>query len=941
VGPGTARIGGGGALLERDRELGELDGLVQAALEGRSALAFVEGPAGIGKSRLLAAVRERADAEGFRVLAARGSDLERDFPFGVVRQLFEPALADPESRARWLSGPAQQAEHVFAPPDDGDATSGASFGLLYGLFWLAANMAAETPLLLAIDDLHWCDRSSLRFVAFLQRRLEGLRVLVATAARPGDAGEDARLLAEIAHDPAAVSIRPALLSPDAAAELVRGRLGEGAAPEFSAACHRATGGNPLLLAELLKTLQAESVRPARENVAAIGAIGPRAVSRAVLLRLARLPASAVAVARAVAVLGDGATLPTLAVVAGLDEAEAADAIPALAAAEILRHDAAVGFVHPLVRDVVYEEMATSMRQRQHALAAATLGGLGAAPEAVAVHLLHTPSRADAEVAALLHDAGLAAGRRGDVDSAVSYLRRALAEPPSPAVRPRLLLELGTAEALLNLPDAAEHLREAADRLGDPLERARAAELLVRTLIFTRPPEEAVAEARRAIAALPPELADQREALEAIELKAPTFGAPMGADGAERLTRARAGVDGDGPGARMLTAVAASDWALTGGGVEECTALAHAALADGVLADADPVLIAGVAISVLSIGDDERTLDALEAIAASAQRIGSPFALSGVHYMQAWAWLARGELEEADAALQRSADAAVPWSSTVSGYWLCCRAQVAIERGDLATAEELLAAIGPQMPGSDGESLAHEARAELALAQGRWGEALGAAEACGASVEPTYVNPAWIPWRSLQAMARHGLGDADAAAALLEEELAAARTWGAPRALSRTLRHLAAVRGGAEGLDLLREAVAVADGTPARLELAKALTALGAALRRRRERVAARDPLRRGFELASRLGAVPVAEQARAELLATGARPRREALSGPGSLTPSELRVARLAADGQTNRDIAQRLFVTPKTVEVHLTSAYRKLGIAGRSGLPSALADPG
>src|SRR5690606_17316729 len=134
--------------------------------------------------------------------------------------------------------------------------------------------------------------------------------------------------------------------------------------------------------------------------------------------------------------------------------------------------------------------------------------------------------------------------------------------------------------------------------------------------------------------------------------------------------------------------------------------------------------------------------------------------------------------------------------TVSGYWLCCRAQVAIERGDLATAEELLAAIGPQMPGSDGESLAHEARAELALAQGRWGEALGAAEACGASVEPTYVNPAWIPWRSLQAMARHGLGDADAAAALLEEDLAAARTWGAPRALSRTLRHLAAVRGGA-------------------------------------------------------------------------------------------------------------------------------------------------
>jgi DNA-binding CsgD family transcriptional regulator len=932
-----APSGRGGALLERDRELGELDDLVRGALEGRAALAFVEGPAGIGKSRLLAAVRERADAEGFRVLSARGSDFERDFPFGVVRQLFEPALTDPELRARWLSGPAQQAARVFEPPDDGDTTSGASFGLLYGLFWLTANIAAERPLLLEVDDLHWCDRSSLRFIAFLQRRLEGLRVLVATAARAGETGEDARLLGEIAHDPTAESIRPALLSEAAAAELVRERLGASAAPEFCAACHRATGGNPLLLAELLRTLQAEAVPPDREHLDAIGAIGPRAVSRAVLLRLARLPAGGVSVARAIAVLGDGAALPSLAALAGLDETGVADAIPALAAAEILRPEAPVGFVHPLVRDAVYQEMAASARQLAHAQAAATLTELGAAPEAVAVHLLHTPARADAAVAALLRDAGREAGRRGDVDSSVSYLRRALAEPPAQADRPRLLLELGTAEALLNLPGAVEHLREAEEQLGDPLERAQAAELAVRALIFTRPPQEAVEAARRAIAVLPPELVDARQALEAIELKAPTFGAPVDPDSAVRLARARAGVDGDGPGARMLAAVAASDWALIGGTVDECAAVALEALADGSLAAADPVLLAGVATSVLSLGDHERALDELEKLADAAQRIGSPFALSGAHYMQAWSWLARGELEEAEQALQRSADEALPWSSTVSGYWVCCKAQVAMQRGDLSAAEDWLAQLGPQMPGSDGERLAHEARAELCLARGAWSEALEAAEACGASMDPAIVNPAWIPWRSLKALALEGLGDGAGARALLQQDLAAARTWGAPRALSRTLRLLGVARGGSEGLALLEEAVAVAEGTPARLEHAKALTALGAALRRERQPAAARDPLRRGFELASSLGAVPVAENAREELLAAGARPRREALSGPGSLTPSELRVARLAADGQSNRDIAQRLFVTPKTVEVHLTSAYRKLGIPGRAGLAGAL----
>ena len=172
-------------LLERVRQLGTLQELVQRADDGDAVVALIEGPAGIGKSRLLAAAREMAGAAGFRVLTAKGSDLEQEFAFGVVRQLFEPLWADPAERARWLSGGAEPAARAFGPPSDGGAAGDVSFDVLYGLFWLTAGIAADWPLLLSIDDLHWCDQASLRFVAYLERRLEGLQVLIAGAARTG------------------------------------------------------------------------------------------------------------------------------------------------------------------------------------------------------------------------------------------------------------------------------------------------------------------------------------------------------------------------------------------------------------------------------------------------------------------------------------------------------------------------------------------------------------------------------------------------------------------------------------------------------------------------------------------------------------------------------------------------------------------------------------
>ena len=922
-------------LYERDGELEVLDRLVHGALAGEAALALLEGPAGIGKSSLLARTREAAAAAGFRVLSARGSDLERELPYGVVRQLFEALLM--ESGDRWMSGPAEAAARVFAPPEQDDGLGPGSFGVLHGLFWLTANLAADAPLCLSVDDLQWCDRASLRFIAYLERRLEGLDVLVATAARMEGAGPESKLVLDIAADPVAVSIRLPALSEDGASEMVRDRLGTEAERAFCAACHHATGGNPLLLQELVKTMQGEHVRPDAAHADAIREVGPRAVSRTVLLRLSRLPADAVAVARAVALLGDGASLPATAALAELDEARTAEAARALVAAEILRAEGPVGFVHALVRDAVYYELSVSERELRHQRAAERLAALGAAPEVVASHLLLVPSRADRWVAETLREAGLLSMRRGDAESAVSYLRRALEERPAGEDRVRLLWELGAAEARVDSAASAERLREVQDRLENPLQRALAADVLSRSLLWTRPAREAVAVAQRAVEELDGTHTDQRRALEATELYAVYFGGVPVPDAAARLERVRAAGVPDRLGAKMLAAVAAWDWALGGGAADECAEFALALLADGALIARDPGFGGAVAGAAVALADRDEALRVWEEAMSASRRLGSQPYVCSVNLWRGWTWLQRGELAEAETALREASEQLQEGfgdNGPSLAYGAGLLARTLIEKGDLAGARTALAARGHPNPDSDGDGLVRRGEAELLLAEGRWDEALAAADGYHARLRGI-DNPAWAPWRSLKAAALDGLGRHDEALALLDAELEAARRWGAPGALSRTLRMLGTLRHDAE---LLRESVALAETSPAHLEHAKALIALGSALRRDGRRSDAREPLGRGLELATRCGAATLAETAKTELYAAGGRPRREALSGPESLTPSERRIADLAAVGHTTRDIAQTLFVTPRTVEGHLTNIYRKLGISTRTALPDALA---
>jgi DNA-binding CsgD family transcriptional regulator len=927
-----------GLLLERESELAALRAAVGGAVEGRARVVLVEGSAGIGKTRLLAEARRLAADADLRVLVARGGELEREFAFGVVRQLFETRVAGDGSVLR---GAAATAGVVFEPVELADDGLGGdpSFALLHGLYWLTVNLAGDGPLVFALDDLQWCDGPSLRFLAYLVRRLEGLPVLVLGSLRPSERRGDAALLAEIAGDPLTVSIRPGPLSEQAASRLVRERLGD-ADEAFSIACHATTGGNPLLLHELLKTLRAEGVRPSAAHADLAAQLGPRAASHAVLVRLARLPEGAVRMARAVAVLGDDSDLSAAAALAGIELGEAGAAAAALVGAEILRAEPPLAFVHPLVRAALYQDMPGPERELWHGRAAGLLAGSCAAAERVAAQLLASPAGGQAWVSDTLLRAARTSLRRGAAEGAVTYLTRALREPPPVERRAEVLLELSAAEALISGPAAVEHLSECYELLDDPSARGMTAQLLGRALLFTGQPAEAAALARRAAAELPPGLDDLRGALEAFELMTISLG---GCDPGEleRLERHRTLPVGPGLGAKMLAAVAAREWAFAGGPSAACAELSLQALAGGELIAADNGLLGAVAIITLTLADREEALDAWEVSLADAHRRGSLFAKSVISLWRGFTLYRRGELADAEASLRTAGEEFALWEvggQEVRIHRVALMAVVLRERGDLVGARRALEQMSDPGDGSEAARYWCHSRLELLLAERRFQEALAVAEDFDRRFG--YIpHPIDTPARPHHALVLDRLGRREEALALAARELELARRWGAPGTLARALRTLGTLEREA-GLERLREAADVVAGSPARLEHAKALGALGAALRRARRPTEAREALRGALELADACAARALGAELRTELYAAGGRPRRTALRGPAALTASERRVAALAADGQTNREIAQALFVTPKTVELHLRNAYRKLGIGSRRELPAELATP-
>jgi predicted ATPase len=419
-------------LVEREVELSALAAAVEQAVGGEGQLVVVEGSAGIGKTRLLRAVRAEVSArEGARVLAARGTELESHVAFGVVRQLLDPlvfGLAEVE-RERLFVGEARLARAVLgeAEPDAGSPDAD-RYSKINGLFWLISSLARSGPLAVVVDDVQWADECSLEFLCFAARRVEGMAMLLVAASRPAHE-LPGHLSSALATDPGAIVLRPAPLSRHSVESLVRGSVGAAADADFASACLEATRGNPFLLSELLREVRARRLAPTAQEARRVGSLAPGGVSAVVELRLARMPEGAPRLAEAVAVLGDRRGAATAARLAGLEPSPAAEAEAALMRGGILEDRDGLCFTHPLVRSTVLHRISPTRRARLHAAAVAVLAERGAESEELAAHLLRVEPAGDPEVVETLRAAAARAGVRGAPATAAEYLERALRESP--------------------------------------------------------------------------------------------------------------------------------------------------------------------------------------------------------------------------------------------------------------------------------------------------------------------------------------------------------------------------------------------------------------------------------------------------------------------------------------------------------------------------------
>jgi DNA-binding CsgD family transcriptional regulator len=597
------------------------------------------------------------------------------------------------------------------------------------------------------------------------------------------------------------------------------------------------------------------------------------------------------------------------------------------------------FTHPLIHTAIHADIPETDRGLGHLRAARLLAADGEESR-VPSHLLVAEPNGDPWVVDQLSEAAAKAASGGAPGTAVVLLRRALIEPPAQHERRPLGLRLGQALALSgDLDAAADALRVALDLAGTSDARVEIALVLGRVLRMTDRIPEAIAVLDDAAGRLP---AGRREEYLSLEMElaiAGHMGRPA-KDWVDRFAGAVTRATGTSPADRTLRGfygyVAASTGTET---AAEVSRLARSSIT--ALGQPDqPMMLQGVAAGLAMSGAFAEALDVLDRALAITQEAGDAVQFGFLSMTRTWVAHRSGRVLEGEADAQAILD--IPSIGHLYASYAVAHVAVAMmERGSVDDATRLMADHGyldttelDSLPGA----VVHHVRGRLHRLSGRPKEAVADYRRCRQTVLTAgFVGPAFGEWRMDGALAHLALGQRDEAREIVFEDLELARSFGAPREIGIALRTSGLVEGGAAGLERLAESVDVLATSEAVLDHAKALVEHGAALRRAGRNTAAADRLRSGLDLASRCAATATVTRAQDELRAAGSRPRRERLSGPDSLTASELRVARMAAEGRSNPEIAQLLFVTRRTVEVHLTHVYRKLEIASRDDLASAL----
>ncbi|WP_026911519.1 helix-turn-helix transcriptional regulator [Patulibacter minatonensis] len=918
-------------LIERADALADVDAALDAASAGRGSVLVVEGEAGVGKTRVLHALRDRAGGRGLRVLGARGTELEQAFAFGTVAMLLGAALrGDPRLEAATpvaVRALLARGGGVAAPGDQ-------SQQLLDGVFRVV-ELLGESPLVLVVDDAHWADGVSRRALAYVANRLDDLPVVLAIGRRTASADPAVEAVLGLPHT---TRIGLAALTPAGTARLAHRQGAEDLSPADLAAVHTLTRGIPLLVGAIADDV----VREGTGGLGAPRALTPSAVDGLVLSRLLTTSADAGAVAKAVAVLGDGAPVTQIAAMASLAPAAVLRAATELEDVGLFGAAEPLSFAHPLLAAAVREDDGANARALAHLRAAEVLREAGAPATQIAGHLVLGPGVGDPAAVADLRTAAALERSRAAPGTAVPFLERALAEPPDADRLAAVRTELGLAHhALGDVERAWEHLGAS---ITDPAADVDVVVAACQARVLTA---GIAAGIDAAVQAADVRAADSDDALRLravasyydwwlpeLERRRPEL--PAGPPGPDTT-----------PGARLACVGGAIRLGL-GPGTHHAdrVALALAALGGGALARDSPMTLVYVNSPILlllyaeRLDEAERELREVQAVEHlegwPGSRLTAAFPL--IHLL-----LLRGEVAASVAEGRRLLELATtvsgPLRATLEGMTTGMVLSALLEHDGPAAADALLAeqgldgALGPEWFLLLGHrSLVHLAagRTDAALADAAaWRSAMAGV---GDPVQPVELHAA-------EALALAAAGRTAEALDRADAELRRARDWGVPGRIAAQLRLRARLRPDVAET-ALTEALALVEPTPLRLERARVLLDLGRVQRRSGQRTVARETLQRAVQLGSECQAHLLAEAGLAELHVLGARPRRRAFSGVDALTASERRVADLAVEGRTTREIAEHLFVTKKTVESHLTTTYRKLGISSRTALRDALAGP-
>ncbi|MDQ3722047.1 MAG: hypothetical protein M3376_03045, partial [Actinomycetota bacterium] len=677
--------------------------------------------------------------------------------------------ADPADRARWLAGAAGLAAPLLSASaqarggGDPDPSS-----ILHGLYWLAANLSAEQPLLICVDDAQWADDASIAFLSYLARRVDDLAVVIVYASRVGE-GASERLPAVAEPELVRTVLRPSALSPEATAELVGQQLGHAGCEQFARACHVTTSGNPFLLRELLRALEADGIVPDAASAGRVAQIAPKAIARATLARLRRLGVAASQLAFAIAVLGKSADLRHAAALAELDTDVAAQAADALAAASILCDGRPLEFIHPIVRTTIYDDMARAKRAAWHKRAALLLADDGAGDVALAPHLLAAEPSGDPWLVERLRAAAQEVLDRGAPDAACTYLERAHAEPPAPQQRHAVLFALGAAELVVLRPTALDRLREVLETAPDAQIRFAAAQELVWALAYGDRVEEAVALGTELLATMPMEDEEARLRFEGWLAAVAQFAPACARAALERLARYEGRLRGETSGERLILACLAFGAAHLGDSAVATAEYARQAIGGGrLLHDHRPgsatyFLAVWALVYADRLDEAERWFDL---VIAEGRARGSNAAFGSGSGCRCQVLIRQGRLAEAESEAL-GVLATIPLHAPARAMVLSCLLDTMSERSDSRAAQAFLAEheIDGDLWETAMAGMLLLSRGHLRLAAGDARAALRDFEQLQRRDELSGLDTPAMPSRGSQALAHLALGERDAARAL--------------------------------------------------------------------------------------------------------------------------------------------------------------------------------